>query len=59
MKQLKNNKKIKNSQIIKKLRKIKKNNIFGIWGKHYFLKNSIDFTRPTVPVIITSPPGAA
>ncbi len=27
--------------------------------KNHFLKNSIDFTRPTVPVIMTSPPGAA
>lgn len=27
--------------------------------EYYFLKNSIDFTSPTVPVIITSPPGAA
>ena len=25
----------------------------------YSLKNSIDFTSPTVPVIMTSPPGAA
>lgn len=25
----------------------------------FLLKNSIDFTSPTVPVIITSPPGAA
>ena len=38
MKQLKNNKKIKNSQIIKKLRKIKKNNIFDIGENIIFLK---------------------
>ena len=45
-------------KIMNKLWKIK-NKKRGIVKKNYFLKNSMDFTRPTVPVIITSPPGAA